>query len=139
MPLHLKQNDPALWRERIQFIERLKCRIGYCELTGDINNLSVHEFLAEYGKKNRSAVNRLFMLHPGNAIVLNNVLHVNQKPTVESCVVALYRRRADVCRVLGFPNGRTMVTDFCRKVVKLQQDGLIKILPPHVLMLSELK
>jgi hypothetical protein len=137
MPLNLKQNDPKLWAERNEFIIRLKTLIGSCELSGNMLHLAAHEFLCEYSKKNKPEANRLFMLHPGNVLVINNALHISQKPSIESCVVALCRRRLDICRQLGFPNGKAMVVDFCRKVIKLQQDGLIKVLPSHTLTLSK--
>lgn len=139
MPVNLRQNDPILWQKRMQFIERLKRFIGYCELSGNLLHLDAHEFLAEYNKKQNKEVNALFLLHPGNVLVINNALHINQKPTVEACILAVYRRRADVCRSLGFVGGKAMVVDFCKQAVELQKKGLIKILPPYVLTLSELK
>lgn len=137
MPINLKKNDPKLWEERIKFIERLKQLIPFCEITGAVFNLDAHEYLAKYSKKNEPEANRLFMLHPGNVLIINNDIHINKKPSVEACIVAVYRRLNPVCRAFGFGNGKMMVADFCQKVVKLKQDGLLKELPPYVLTLSE--
>lgn len=140
MPFHLRQNDPALWQKRTKFIEDLKQLIGFCEISGNRLHLAAHEFLAEYGKKQSQEANELFLLHPGNILIINNALHINKKPSVEACVLAVYRRRVDVCQALGFPNGKAMLTDFCKQVVRLHQEKIsIKILPPYVLTLSELK
>lgn len=137
MPVQLRRNDPKLWEERTKFIERLKQLIGVCEITGVLFNLAAHEYLAEYYKKNKPEANRLFLLHPGNVLIIDNHIHINKKPSVEACIVAVYRRRLDACRALGFGNGRLMVADFCQKVVKLKQDGYLKELPPYVLTLSK--
>lgn len=138
MPVSLKKNDLKLWQERTAFIARLKKLVGFCELSGKTLHLDAHEFLCKYGARNKPEANRLFMLHPGNILVINNGLHINQKPSVEACIVALYRRRLDVCRTLGFSNGRAMMMDFCKKVVRLQQNGFIKILPPYILTFSQI-
>lgn len=137
MPVHLKKNDLALWEERTRFIEKLKQTIPFCEITGAVFNLAAHEYLAEYSKKNKPEANRLFMSHPGNVLIINNDIHINRKPSVETCIVAVYRRRLDACRAFGFGNGRMMVVDFCQKVVKLKQDGFLKELPPYILTLSK--
>lgn len=137
MPVQLKQNDPKLWEERAKFIEKLKQLIGVCEITGALFNLAAHEYLVEYSKKNKPEANQLFLLHPGNVLIIDNHIHINKKPSVEACIVAVYRRRLDACRALGFGNGRLMVTDFCQKVVKLKKDGYLKELPPYVLTLSK--
>lgn len=137
MPVNLCRNDPALWEERTKLVERLKQVIPVCEITGALFNLAAHEYLAEYSKKNKPEANRLFMLHPGNILIINNNIHINKKPSVEACVVAVYRRRLDACRAFGFGNGRMMVADFCQKVIKLKQDGFLKELPPYVLTFSK--
>ena len=137
MPVQLKQNDPKLWEERSRLIERLKQLIPFCEITGAVFNLAAHEYLSEYSKKNKPEANRLFLLHPGNILIINNSVHINKKPSVEACVTAVCHRRLDACRVLGFGNGKLMVTDFCQKVIKLKQDGFLKELPPYILTLSK--
>lgn len=137
MPVQLKRNDPKLWEERNRFIERLKRLIPFCEFTGLTTNLAVHEYLVEYSKKYKPEANRLFLTHPGNAVVIFNDHHILNKPSVEACIVAVNRRRLDACRALGFGSGRLMVTDFCQKVIKLKQDGFLKELPPYVLTLSK--
>lgn len=139
MPVNLKQNDPALWEERVRFITRLKELIPYCEISLSPQNLSVHEYLGQYSKKYRPEVNRLFTLHPGNCIVLNNSLHINKKPSIEACMVAVIRRRIEPCRQFGFPNGRAMVADFCKKVVELYNRKKLNTLPPFVQSFSEIK
>lgn len=127
MPVDLKNRPDEVKEARKKIIEDLTklvhCR---CEITGIHGNTDLHEFWAMSKSVYDDEVAQVLLTHPANIVVINHDLHINKKPSFETCLATVRKRHPYVWMHFGFLNYYIAIYDFKTRIKDFYRSGQIK-------------
>ncbi|TVM02309.1 MAG: hypothetical protein CV087_09780 [Candidatus Brocadia sp. WS118] len=133
MPTDLHNRPGKVKEARWKAVEKLTKLAGYrCEIKRIHGNTDCHEFWLTLSSKHDDEVALLILTHPTNIVVVNHDLHINQKPSFETCLKAVRRRNRVFWQELGFANYLSAIRDFGEKIQGFYRTEQLKTIVQYI-------
>lgn len=127
MPTDLSKRPDYVQEARSKVVKELTALVGHrCEITGKYGQTDLHEFIGQSKAIHDDEVSCFLITHPFNIIVLDHNLHINQKPSLETCLAAIRNRSNKIWLHFGFANYYEAMIDFRSKLQGFYKSGQIK-------------
>ena len=128
MPTDLRNRSTQVKEARSKVIQDLTKFVGYrCEVSKLYGNTDLHEFWCTSKEVYSDKVALVLLTHPSNIIVVNHDLHINRKPSFETCLAAIRNRPIEVWKHFGFTDYYKSMIDFMNKIRGFYETGQIKV------------
>lgn len=127
MPNDLRMRSDKVKDARKKIIEDLTKLVRHrCEITGKPGNTDLHEFWAMSKSVYDDEVAQVLLTHPANIVVINHDLHINKKPSFETCLATVRKRHPYVWMHFGFLNYYIAIYDFRTRIKDFYKSEQIK-------------